>query len=254
MPHATRTEHGNVVPLRVAAVSVFNPQALACRDCGVRQFALLGALDEAALIHIHDRIDSITVQPGEALFRAGEMGHDLITLRSGVVRLERSSEQGERRILRLAGRADLLGMETVLGQSYAADAIACTVVQACRLPRAMVEELSAQHRGLTHDLMKRWQRALDDADEWLTELSTGTARHRMLRLWLKLSEYSDAQQDGGLVWLPSRHDMGAMLNMTFETASRLISALRKEGIVELVDPRHARLNMDALLAALKEEC
>lgn len=240
------------MPLRVAAVSVFNPQALACRDCSVRQFALLGAVDEAALVHIHHRIDSVIVQPGETLFRAGDTGHDLITLRSGVVRLERSSEQGERRILRLAGRTDLLGLEAVLGQTYASDAVACTVVEACRLPRAMVDELCAGHPVLTRDLMKRWQRALDDADEWLTELSTGTARHRMLRLWLKLSEYSDAR-DGGLVWLPSRHDMGAMLNMTFETASRLISALRKEGVVTLVDSRHARLDMDRLLAALKED-
>jgi len=42
-----------------------------------------------------------------------------------------------------------------------------------------------------------------------------------------------------------------MLDMTFETASRLVSALRREGVLHAVDARHARLDMDALMQALK---
>jgi hypothetical protein len=47
--------------------------------------------------------------------------------------------------------------------------------------------------------------------------------------------------------------MGAMLDMTFETASRLISALKRDGILEPLDHRQARLQMDALLAALRDQ-
>lgn len=99
-------------------------------------------------------------------------------------------------------------------------------------------------------MMKRWQRALDDADEWLTELCAGPARHRMLRLLLKLSEYADPGQP---IWLPSRQEMSAMLDMTIETSSRLISALKREGVLDAPDQRHAHIHMPALLAALKAE-
>ena len=102
---------------------------------------------------------------------------------------------------------------------------------------------------LLMDLMKRWQRALDDADEWLTELCSGPARHRMLRLLLKLSEYAE----DGRVWLPARVEMGAMLDMTVETASRLVSQLKREGVLDTPDQRHAVLHMDALMAALRDE-
>ncbi len=61
------------------------------------------------------------------------------------------------------------------------------------------------------DLMKRWQRALDDADEWLAELATGAARRRMLRLLLKLSEFAAPAAN---VWLPMRDEMGAILDIT----------------------------------------
>jgi CRP-like cAMP-binding protein len=98
------------------------------------------------------------------------------------------------------------------------------------------------------NLMKRWQRTLDDADEWLTELTRGAARHRMLSLLLKLSEYGEAD---GRIWWPTRQEMGAMLDMSFETASRLVSSLRREGVIDPIDMRHARLNMDALMQALR---
>lgn len=230
--------------------SQYNPQARACMECGVRRFALFGALDDEALGYIHHHIADIALEPGQRLFGANERGVAAFTVREGVLRLERSSERGDRRIVRLAGRSNLVGMEAMLGQTYAADAIACTPVRACRLPRALIDDLAAQRPNLLRDLMKRWQSALDEADEWLTELSTGSARWRMLRLLLKLTEYGD---DAGRVWLPSRQDMGAMLGMTVETASRLVAGLRREAVLEIVDARHARLDMPGLMAALRRE-
>jgi hypothetical protein len=47
--------------------------------------------------------------------------------------------------------------------------------------------------------------------------------------------------------------MGAMLDMTIETASRLVSQLKREGVLDTPDQRHARINMDALMAALRED-
>jgi CRP-like cAMP-binding protein len=230
--------------------SPYHPQSQICVQCGVRQFALFAALDEAALQRLHYRIADVTLEPGQSLYASQAAGGAVYTVRSGVVRLERLSDQGEPRILRLAGRGDLLGLEALLPQPYAADAIACTPVQACRIPRVLIDELTQDQPGLSRDLMKRWQRALDDADEWLTELTRGSARHRMLRLLLKLSEFAEGD---ALVWMPTRQEMGAMLDLTVETTSRMVSALRREGVIEPVDARHARLAMSALLAALNDE-
>lgn len=238
----------DVIPLQPA---FYNPQARLCAECRVRRFALFGALDEAALEHIHGQIAEIRLAPGESLYRMQQAGQAAYTVRSGVVRLERTNERGERRILRLAGRSDTVGMEAMLGQSYAADAVACTEVMVCRLPRHLLDELTRDQPALLRDMMKRWQRALDDADEWLTELCTGPARRRVLRLLLKLSEF--AEHDEEPVWLPARQEMSAMLDMTVETASRLISQLKREGVLTAHGQRSATLHMDALLRTLRDE-
>ena len=239
----------NVIPLRPEPAP-YSAQAQACLNCGVRQTALFGVLSEADLVRIHHRISDRRLQPGERLYGAHEAGRVLYTLRRGMLRFERHNDRGERRIVRLAGPSDLIGLEVLLGQRYAADAVACTEVELCGIPQALIDELQQHHPHLSRDLMKRWQRALDDADEWLTELGSGPARHRMLRLLLKLSEFGDA---GARVWMPTRQAMGTMLDMTVETASRLVSALRREGLIEPVDARHARVNMPRLLAELKAE-
>ncbi|WP_088283158.1 Crp/Fnr family transcriptional regulator [Ideonella sp. A 288] len=237
-------------PLDLQQRVPFNPQARVCMDCGVRRFALFGVLDAEELQHIHYHIADITLEPGQPLYMASDHGTAAYTVREGVVRLERSSERGERRIVRLAGRSSLVGLEAMLGQTYAADAVACTTVRACRLPRMLVDELAREQPGLLRDLMKRWQGALDEADEWLTELSAGSARWRMLRLLLKLTEYDEPD---GRIWLPTRQEMGAMLGMTIETASRLVSALKREGVIDTPDVRHARIDMPALLEAIRLE-
>ena len=244
---------GPVIPLTVAPAEPkpsSNPQARTCLNCSVRRLALFGSITEAALEHMHYHVADLHFEPGQPLYQVHEQGGSAFTIREGVVRLERASERGERRIVRLAGRGDLVGMEAMLGQTYAADALACTPVQVCRLPKVLVDELAADEPALLRDMMKRWQAALDEAEEWLTELSVGSARWRMLRLLLKLSEFSEAD---GRAWLPSRQEMGAMLGMTVETASRLVSALKREGVLETPDLRHARIAMPALMAALKRE-
>ena len=216
----------------------------------MRGLSLFGALDDDDLNRIYARISSVELQPGKTLFEAGARGRALYTLRSGIVRFERVTERGDRRIVRLVGRGDLIGQEVLLRRAYADDAIACTSVQLCSIPVHVVEQLAAQTPALVRELMRRWQCALEESEGWLSDLVTGPARRRMLRLLHKLAEHAGPD---GLIWMPQRDEIGAMLNLTFETASRLISGLRREGVLELLGPRHARVDGVALQLALRVE-
>lgn len=225
-------------------------QAQACAACEVRSQALFGALDDEGLDRIHTRIASLGVAPDEPIYGRGDAGAAVFTVRAGIVRFERSTEQGERRIVRLAGRGDLIGQEALLQRPYADEAIACTPVQLCRIPRHLVDELAAAQGSLPRELMLRWQQALDAAESWVAELSTGPARRRLLRL---LQRLADLAEPGQPVWLPRREEIGAMLDITVETASRMISRLRREGVLELGAVRSARVDRAALERALQDE-
>jgi len=227
-----------------------HPQAQACAACSVRKLSLFSALDQAGLDYIHAHIDSIRLPPGKTLFEAGAHGAVLYTLREGIVRFERVTERGDRRIVRLAGRGDLIGQEVLLRRPYAADAVACTPVHLCRIPAHLVDGLASQHPALVRELMARWQQALEDSTGWLAELATGPVRRRMLRLLQKLAGHAGPE---AVIWLPQRDEIGAMLDLTVETASRLVSRLRREGVLELLGARQARIDGAALRQALRLE-
>jgi CRP-like cAMP-binding protein len=181
----------------------------------------------------------------QRILAAGSQGGSCHEITAGIVRLERVTAAGHRRIIRLAGPGDLIGQEALLGQPYRNDAVACTPVL---LRRLALPPAGAGPQGLLPStLLQRWQQTLDASEFWCTEISAGNARRRMLQLLAQLQCHRD---DRGLVWLPKRDQMGDMLHLTVETCSRVLSALRREQVIVLAPPRQAWLDTQRLQAAL----
>lgn len=226
-------------------------QGRTCERCEVRGGALFGALDAAALERLHADIAAPRLQAEQAVYGRGRPGLAVYTVREGIVRFERCTGDGRRRIVRVAGRGDLIGLEAMLAQSYADDAVACTPVRLCRLPRPLVDGLSGEHAALRQELMRRWQAAVDQAVTWAAELAVGPAPLRLLRLLVLLQRHGE---DDGRLWLPRRDQIADMLDLTVETASRQISRLRREGVITgLLPPLHMRVDGAALAQALAQE-
>lgn len=95
-------------------------------------------------------------------------------------------------------------------------------------------------------MLTRWQKISSDTDYWITELSTGQARQRVIHLLLHLVSISDSDD----YFLPSREDMGAMLAITTETASRMISTLRSEKILQVLEKNRASADLGQMRALL----
>ena len=151
----------------------------------------------------------------------------MYTIRSGVVKLVQYLADGSQRIVRLVKTADVTGLEALVNDSYEHDAIVLQPTEVCCLPVATVKSLSKENPTLHVELLKRWQRALSEADAWLTELSTGSSRERVARLLLRLVD-SDTQTE---CMLFGREDIGAMLGITTETASRTIAEFKRKGLL-----------------------
>lgn len=221
-----------------------------CTMCEVRGKALFSVLPTGQLDFASVAITHLTLQPGESVYAQGTDGAAVFTLRQGIVRFERVTSDGQRRIVRLVGEGALIGQESLLQRPYADDAVACTTVEVCRIPRTLVDEFGRQEPVLHHELMRRWQAALESAGEWTAELTCGTARRRVLKLLQQLEHLS---VDGASIWLPSRLEMSDMVGLAVETASRVISRLRREGVLQAVGQNRARLDGARLREALRSE-
>jgi CRP-like cAMP-binding protein len=199
-----------------------------CKDCALRNSVLFAGLKESDFEDLHQPVDQIILNPGEKLYGEGELGTHMFTLRTGSVKLEQYLSDGTQRIVRLLKPMDVAGLETLLNEPYKHNAFALQKTEICRYPTSAVIGLSKRNPQLHFNLMTRWQSALSDADTWIIELSTGSAKQRVARLLIRLAKDAKDTQCS----LFGREDMGAMLGITTETASRIIAEFKRQGLMK----------------------
>ena len=153
-----------------------------CRNCLIRSSALFGGLTEHDFEQMHEPVEQVDMKPGQVLYKVGDAGHHLFTIRSGLIKLVQYLPDGTQRIVRLVRSTDVLGLEIMVGQHYEHEAVVLRASELCRYPKEAVTRISQSNPTLHKDLMARWQKALTDADAWLTQLSTGSAKKRMANL------------------------------------------------------------------------
>jgi len=213
-----------------------------CRNCSIRESVLFARLEDAAFEQLHDPIDQYTLPPGATLYHAGTKGERIYTVRSGTLKLVQYLPDGGQRIVRLIRSTDITGLEVLVDEPYQHDAVVLQETEVCALPVRVINNLSRENPGLHRELLSRWQRALQEADAWLTELSTGSAKQRIARLLLRLVKNTEESQCS----LFAREDMGAMLGITTETASRTIAEFKRQSLLIETAPNQFLLDIPNL--------
>ncbi|WP_316368044.1 Crp/Fnr family transcriptional regulator [Candidatus Thiodiazotropha sp. CDECU1] len=198
-----------------------------CLKCSLRESVLFANLEEKDFEKLHDPIDQYTLPVGSTLYHTGDRGERMYTVRSGILKLVQYLPDGSQRIVRLIRSTDITGLECIVGETYQHDAVVLQETEVCALPVRVVESLSKENPALHKELLNRWQRALKEADAWLTELSTGSAKQRVARLLLRLVKDTQMSECS----LFAREDMGAMLGITTETASRTIAEFKRQSLL-----------------------
>ena len=197
-----------------------------CAVCEIRNSVLFAGLTTHELDAILQPIDNLHVPQHAVLYERDAVAPSVYTLRSGLIKLKIDLPNGSQRIVRLLRPGDVAGMETLVGERYHHTAIALRDADVCRIPREVVLQLDRTNPAVHQALMQRWQRSVDQAEHCIVSLSTGTAEARMARLLIMLGCSGTHPET-----MPSREDMGALLGITTETASRIMAEFKRRGLV-----------------------
>lgn len=215
-----------------------------CKQCAIRHLVLFADLGQSDFDRIHYPIDEIEYEPKHRLYHQGDHLTYVYTIRSGLIKLVQRLPNGDVRIVRLLGQGDLVGLESLNDQSMDHEAITMDHVKVCRIPKSVIETLRRDTPGLHKGLLQRWQEALSKANIWITQLSTGHAKERVARLLLLLEQTSDDDS----FFLPTREDMGSMLGITTESASKVTAEFKRQGWLKPLPGNRAWIDKDRLKA------
>lgn len=201
------------------------------------QIPLFAGLTDGELASIDRRMVSLSWGEGDQLYTAGEPAHHLYVLVAGQAKIFQSAPNGQNTIVDILAPGDLFGGLNTLGlPSHAETAEALVTTCALRMDTSVFREVLLEHPQVA-------LRVLDDVTALLGAARSEAGQHAattvaqrvattLLRLADKFGQHG-ASGGGTLIQLPlSRADLAGMTGSTPESVSRVMSRLRKDGIID----------------------
>lgn len=212
-----------------------------CGDCPIRHRAVCSRCDGPELSRLEEIKYYRSFQAGQNVVWSGDRMDFVASVVSGIASLTQTMEDGRRQMVGLLLPSDFLGRPGRAMAPY--DVTATTDLVMCCFRRKPFEEMMISTPHIGQRLLEMTLDELDAAREWMLLLGRKTAREKIASLLAIL-----ARRDAGLkaksakgaisFELPlTREEMADYLGLTLETVSRQMSALKRDGVVELEEKR-----------------
>jgi CRP/FNR family transcriptional regulator, anaerobic regulatory protein len=189
---------------------------------------LFSSVGTAGLSRRLHSVQDLSVPTGARIITAGEDADAIFTVRAGYLKLWLTAPGGTERIVRLLKRGDVLGLECLVRRQYSLSAGAIADSQLCRIPIEVVDDIKRTDPNLHRELERRWHTQLARTDQFIATVVCGPSPLRVLKLLQYLAAFARPEVCPRV----SRLDMAAMLDISSETASRVIADLKAAGLLE----------------------
>lgn len=184
--------------------------------------------DRCGLVQLSAWIEEVNLKAGQELYREDATGFAVYYVQNGVVKLTRAQTDGTQQVIRLVGTKQLIGIERMSDRTYRHTAVALQEVTAYRIPLHELQFLARTAPDVQQWLQQCWNQALIAAELWDDIAHHGSAKARIARLLLFLAENARASA----VKLIGRKDIGTLLNVATETASRIVAEYKRKGYLQ----------------------
>jgi CRP-like cAMP-binding protein len=206
-----------------------------CAQCLSRPAGIFSELDGERLAALEAAQTSRFVEKGELLYAEGTRLDTLYCVRSGRVKVLKTTGPGEAFILRIAGRGAVLGLESIVTHGLAA--ASARMLEGgfvCATDAGFVLDLVRKDPGTAGRVIATLARQLLDADEDRWALARLSVRGRIARLLLLFARGDVVPQRAGLPISVgfTRQGLAEIVGAAPETLIRGLAALRGEGIVD----------------------
>ncbi|NYS24450.1 Crp/Fnr family transcriptional regulator [Rhodobacteraceae bacterium 2376] len=235
---------------RTVSIPKTGPQS--CGDCPIRHRAVCARCDDEELVQLEEIKFYRSYQAGQVIAWSADRMDFVASVVTGIATLTQTMEDGRRQMVGLLLPSDFVGRPGRETAPY--DVTATTDVVMCCFRKKPFEEMMLRTPHIGQRLLEMTLDELDAAREWMLLLGRKTAREKIASLLAILARRDASLQlrepEGVISFeLPlTREAMSEYLGLTLETVSRQISALRKDGIIEIRGKRQITVpDFDRLL-------
>jgi CRP-like cAMP-binding protein len=191
----------------------------------------------------------LELDAGELVFYEGLPAYGLYILCEGKIKVAKRLKGGRSQILKLLAPGEVLGEKTLFDQeTYTCYAKALEPSRLMFIPREDFLAFMRKYPDVAFRLIEKLSRELKAFGDKLVEISAYSAKERMARVLLELAQAFGRETSEGLdigVELP-RAEIAEMAGVTTETAVRILSEFKDQGILALPGRRIVILKPEEL--------
>ena len=217
--------------------------------CSLSNLCLPLAIEENDL----DRFEDIVQQGrifnrGEHIFDQSTPFRSCFAVRSGAVKTSIITEGGEEQVTGFFMPGELVGLDSMSGETYACTAKALERTSVCEFPVEKLEDLTGKLPDLQHHMYHLMSQEIQNSHQLAMLLSKNTAEERIAALLLSLSSrFQRRRMSPTNFSLPmARNDIANFLGLAVETVSRVFTRFQNQGIIRARGREVELLDVEAL--------
>ena len=204
-----------------------------CENCIVRQFNSLRAMNKEELKKVSDSKVTRTIKKGEPLFDEGDKLNGVYCVRNGVSKLSKLSPNGKDQIVKLASKGQVIGQRSVIAEESAnLSAVAVSDMELCFIPKESITSTLSNNPNFTLEVLRHMAHDLKEADDVIVNMSQKTVKQRIAEAFLYLKNNFGEDEEGYFALTLSREDIANVVGTATESAIRIISEFKKDGLIK----------------------
>ncbi|RAJ85418.1 CRP/FNR family transcriptional regulator [Chitinophaga dinghuensis] len=218
------------------------PNNPACQNCKDRFTSIFCKADHNNLEQIDEAKVCSAYKKGQVIFHEGAYPFGVFCINDGKIKLSHSGDDGREQIVRLVKAGDIMGYKALLSnERYTATATALEDSSICFIPKDLFLNILQKDASLSFEMMRILSSELRKAELKITHLAQKPVRERLAETLLFIRETYGLEEDGSTLNVRlSREEIANLVGTATESAIRLLSEFKKDGMIEL-DGKRIRL-------------
>jgi len=223
-----------------------------CHQCIIREFNTLKSLSSSELKQLSDHKTTAIFKKGDVLFGEGTVLNGVYCIKDGACKLTKLSENGNEQIVKFIKIGDMLGYRSVLsGQPVSLTVTAVKDMEACFIPKEEIFDALKRNPEFSLDMIKTLCSDLRDANSSLTTMAQKNSRQRLADRLVFLHETFGVNNEGYININLTRDEFSSIIGTALESAIRLLSEFKKNGLIEAKGKQIKLKDMQRLIQIAK---
>lgn len=205
-----------------------------CEHCIARQLNSMKSLTKDELKRVSDCKTTRFYKKGDIIFDEGESLNGVFCVRDGVAKLTKLSANGKDQTVKLLGKGELIGQRSIISDERTnLSAVALGDIELCYVPKNEIVSSLHENTDFSFDVLQHLAKELKNSEDDLINMAQKSVKQRMAETLIYIQNNFGINEEGYFKLVLSREDYASVVGTATESAIRILSQFKKEGLISM---------------------